>query len=158
VCRILLSAVLIGLSSSVVFIRYFLSGFLLSHMSIELYDFASLHVLQILPPNFHFWTLFTYSFAERNLISLALSLSSIYLGTILIEPVWNTNEFIRFLLIVQLISAILLPIICLVVYAIARQFEDFIFSTAYSGFAPINAAIFVAIKQVVCICGSMLKY
>uniref|UniRef100_A0A914UYD6 Transmembrane protein 115 n=1 Tax=Plectus sambesii TaxID=2011161 RepID=A0A914UYD6_9BILA len=122
-------------------------GFLLSLLSEDLYKFLAIRVHGLLPPNFHVWTVVTYGLVERNIVCLVWSVCSVHLASTLLEPVWGPIELLRFLAIVQVATALIIPTLCFSVYVIFYKDEELLFRSAFAGFTAFDGAIFVAIKQ-----------
>ena len=92
------------------------------------------------------WNVFTCSYFEQRVVSLVAScISLLVLGSVL-EPVWGSKEFLKFLFLVNLSVGCCAFVACLITY-FALYKEQMLYGKL-SGFQGCIAALVVGIKQV----------
>ncbi|KAI6229426.1 hypothetical protein M3Y95_00529800 [Aphelenchoides besseyi] len=121
----------------------FCAGYLLSQISV-LYDVFSLSPNSIFL--FHVWRPFSACFMETNLLLLGWSILTLHQFIHIIEPVWGIPEVIKFTLITQLISTVLISTLGLFSFAVFNAL-DFFYYTNLNGIASLSAGALVAVKQ-----------
>ncbi|MFH4973774.1 hypothetical protein AB6A40_000483 [Gnathostoma spinigerum] len=94
---------------------------------------------------FDIWRLFTHAFCERNPILLIWSLWCLYQSSSVIEPTWGISEFLRYIIIVQVLSSLFIAFGFFLSYTLWTAYAFFF--VKISGCPSVCAAVFVAIKQ-----------
>lgn len=113
------------------------------YASPEIANYVALVPGKTLP---YVWNVFTCSYFEQRVVSLVAScISLLVLGSVL-EPVWGSKEFLKFLFLVNLSVGCCAFVACLITY-FALYKEQMLYGKL-SGFQGCIAALVVGIKQV----------
>lgn len=67
------------------------------------------------------WVYFTATFAEPNIITLLLAGFTIFYGGSYLERAWESGEFVKFVLVVTLISNFVASLLYVALFAITRD-------------------------------------
>ncbi|GFR48527.1 hypothetical protein Agub_g10422 [Astrephomene gubernaculifera] len=118
---------------------YFLAFFLP-----ETVDYIALIPGRTLP---YAWNLLTSGFLTTNPYKLGLEVIGVLLLTRLVEPVYGSKEFLKFLFVVDLSVNICVLVGVYVFFALGRDTGDILY-TKFGGFHGMLAGIVVAVKQV----------
>lgn len=107
------------------------------------------HYLALVPGytvgHMYVWNLVTCSFYELSLFAAGMSVVSIMLFGRYLEPLWGPEEFLRFTLVVNALSAVATFVAAVFLYSLF-QTEALLFS-GFGGFAGALAGYAVAMKQ-----------
>jgi len=102
---------------------------------------------KLLPPNFHVWSLLTYSFIETRFIELFADWFIILLYSKMIEPLWGVYECVLFYFIITALVAFSSSFFYYVVFALTFD-EHYIFDIRINGLGGLLGGFVVAIKQI----------
>ncbi|KAL9365505.1 hypothetical protein Peur_043378 [Populus x canadensis] len=118
------------------------------------------HILvQILPPAVNYlalipartipfvWNLITAGYIEQSIYGVVASTLCLLIVGKLLEPVWGSKEFLKFIFIVNFLISICVFITAISLYYITRQ-ENYLYMPI-SGFQGILAGFLVGIKQII---------
>ncbi|KAL6765988.1 eukaryotic integral membrane protein-domain-containing protein [Haematococcus lacustris] len=92
------------------------------------------------------WNLITSAFVTPNAIELAVNVVALLILARLVEPVYGSKEFLKFLFIVNLVTCCTIFVAVYIAFAISAL--DKLLFTEFSGFHGLNAAMLVAVKQI----------
>ena len=120
-------------------------GYVLS-FSHTVADLLSILPGNILPPNFTFWTIITYSFIESHIWMVACDLAILFLYEKLVSPLWGTLEMLRFYGIISVSVALLTTVTYLFVYLVTRN-TDILFDNPVNGLAGYIGGFTIVLKQ-----------
>ena len=120
-------------------------GYLLSFNSSALNGLA-VTPGNILPPNFWYWTLFTYPFIETHIWNVLVDIVIVVLYGKLVEPLWGAKEMLIFFVVVTLVVAVASTLFYLCAFLVLRS-PDYLFFTKICGLAGYVGAFSVAVKQ-----------
>ncbi|XP_058815491.1 transmembrane protein 115 [Topomyia yanbarensis] len=141
------SALLGNTSSSIKFICIStLVGYLLS-FSDQAVDILSVTPGYLMPPTFWIWTIFTFFFIELHFWEVLVDLITVGLCGKLIEPSWGQMEMLQYFAITNTGVAILTSFYYLF-YSMITKDAELLFDVHIHGLAGINAAVSVAVTQI----------
>mmetsp|Transcript_36298 Transcript_36298/g.91666 ORF Transcript_36298/g.91666 Transcript_36298/m.91666 type:complete len:308 (-) Transcript_36298:710-1633(-) len=92
------------------------------------------------------WNLVTAGFWVANPIELAINVVALLLLARLVEPVYGSKEFLKFLFVVDLLVCCTVFVVVYISYAISASGQ--LLYTEFSGFHGLIAALLVAVKQI----------
>uniref|UniRef100_A0A182V8L5 Transmembrane protein 115 n=1 Tax=Anopheles merus TaxID=30066 RepID=A0A182V8L5_ANOME len=101
----------------------------------------------LMPPTFWVWTIFTYFFIEQHFWEVLVDLVTVGLCGKLIEPSWGQMEMLHYFAITNTGVAILTSLYYLL-YSMATADAEILFNVRIYGLAGMNAAISVAVTQI----------
>ncbi|CAF5211862.1 unnamed protein product, partial [Rotaria magnacalcarata] len=101
---------------------------------------------RVMPPNFWIWTFLTHSFIELHIWHTIIDIIVVFLYSKMIEPLWGTNELLRFYFIVTIPNAIVATCIYFIFYGLTFH-EEYLFERPIYGLAAFLGAFSVVIKQ-----------
>ncbi|KAH9907892.1 eukaryotic integral membrane protein-domain-containing protein [Xylariomycetidae sp. FL2044] len=96
---------------------------------------------------FYPWTFVTTSLVENNVLTLAISVITLYHGGRYLERAWSSREFAKFLLVVSLIPNTLCFLILVTLFTVTRN-ERWTLATI-AGTTPLQISFLVAFSQLV---------
>lgn len=141
------SALLGNTSSSIKFICIStLVGYALS-FSDRAVDILSVTPGYLMPPTFWIWTIFTFCFIELHFWEVLVDLITVGLCGKLIEPSWGGMEMLQYFAITNTGVAILTSFYYLF-YSMITKDAEFLFDVHIHGLAGMNAAVSVAVTQI----------
>ncbi|XP_001649289.2 transmembrane protein 115 [Aedes aegypti] len=141
------SALLGNTSSSIKFICIStLVGYALS-FSDRAVDILSVTPGYLMPPTFWIWTIFTFCFIELHFWEVLVDLITVGLCGKLIEPSWGQMEMLQYFAITNTGVAILTSFYYLF-YSMITKDAEFLFDVHIHGLAGMNAAVSVAVTQI----------
>ncbi|XP_019561109.3 transmembrane protein 115 [Aedes albopictus] len=141
------SALLGNTSSSIKFICIStLVGYALS-FSDRAVDILSVTPGYLMPPTFWIWTIFTFCFIELHFWEVLVDLITVGLCGKLIEPSWGQMEMLQYFAITNIGVAILTSFYYLF-YSMITKDAEFLFDVHIHGLAGMNAAVSVAVTQI----------
>lgn len=121
-------------------------GYLISFKNSAL-DYLAVVPGKLLPPNFHVWSLLTYSFIETRFIELFADWFIILLYSKMIEPLWGVYECVLFYFIITALVAFSSSFFYYFVFALTFD-EHYIFDIRINGLGGLLGGFVVAIKQI----------
>lgn len=92
------------------------------------------------------WNLITAGYLEQSLLEVAFSTVGLLFMGKLLEPIWGSKEFLKFIFVVNFLTSICIFITAIALYYITRQ-ESFLY-TPLSGFHGVLLGFLVGIKQI----------
>uniref|UniRef100_A0A2M3Z3Z2 Transmembrane protein n=1 Tax=Anopheles braziliensis TaxID=58242 RepID=A0A2M3Z3Z2_9DIPT len=101
----------------------------------------------LMPPTFWVWTIFTYFFIEQHFWEVLVDLVTVGLCGKLIEPSWGQMEMLHYFAITNTGVAILTSFYYLF-YSMITKDAEILFNVRIYGLAGMNAAISVAVTQI----------
>lgn len=136
-------------SSSLIF-KLFCFALLLGYLSTFKTNLDQLLCIvpgNLLPPNFHLWTLLTHSFVEYNFFELFVNCFILLLFSKMLEPLWGRLECIQFYFITTISVGLSTTIIYYILF-VASFDEQMIFNVSIHGLGGILGGFTVATKQI----------
>jgi len=110
-------------------------------------DFLALVPGYTIPPHFYIWNVLTAGYFEISLFSTLLdSVAVLFIGKFL-EPIWGSKEYLRFIVIVNVICGICTFLFMVLLYYIMAD-PDLWFESI-CGFSSVIAGFTVAAKQII---------
>ncbi|XP_065184207.1 transmembrane protein 115-like [Sycon ciliatum] len=97
-------------------------------------------------PQFKIWTALTAGFYEQHLVYVLLDFVALLSSSATLQPLWGGEEFIRFIVLVQVLTSIAVILVYFFIYVLIRK-EAYLFTT-FNGMGGLVAALAVAMKQV----------
>lgn len=91
------------------------------------------------------WNLFTAGYLEQSIFGLVVSVLGLLFSGKLIEPVWGSREFLKFIMAVNLLTSMCTFAVAIILYYISQN-ENYLY-TRLSGFHGVLAGFLVAVKQ-----------
>ncbi|GLC33280.1 hypothetical protein PLESTB_000351300 [Pleodorina starrii] len=107
-------------------------------------DYVALIPGRTLP---YVWNLLTAGFLTTNPIKLGLEVLAVLLLTRLVEPVYGSKEFLKFLFVVDFSVSLCVLAGVYIIFAIGQDTGDILY-TKFTGFHGMVAGMVVAVKQV----------
>ncbi|KDP25719.1 hypothetical protein JCGZ_23940 [Jatropha curcas] len=116
-------------------------------------------VVQIVPPAVSYlalipaktipfaWNLITAGYIEQSIYGVVVSTLCLLIMGKLLEPVWGSKEFLKFIFIVNFLTSVCVFIITIALYYITRQ-ENYLY-LPISGFQGVLSGFLVGIKQII---------
>ncbi|CAF0796372.1 unnamed protein product [Rotaria sordida] len=101
----------------------------------------------VMPPNFWIWTFLTHGFIELHIWHTIIDVIVVFLYSKMIEPLWGTNELLRFYFIVTIPNALFATCFYFLFYG-ATFNEEYLFQRPIYGLAAFLGAYTVVIKQI----------
>ncbi|KAK2366397.1 rhomboid protein [Trifolium repens] len=93
------------------------------------------------------WNLITAGYVEQSVYGVVVStLSLLFIGKLL-EPIWGSREFIKFIFVVNFLTSVCVFITAIALYYITRQ-ENYLYMPL-SGFHGVIFGFLVGIKQII---------
>ncbi|XP_042452206.1 rhomboid-like protein 19 [Zingiber officinale] len=92
------------------------------------------------------WNLITAGYIEQSILGVAISTVGLLSFGKLLEPLWGSKEFLKFIIVVNLLTSICVFVTAIALYYITRQ-ESYLY-TPFSGFYGILSGFLVGIKQI----------
>ncbi|ESO05249.1 hypothetical protein HELRODRAFT_191423 [Helobdella robusta] len=120
-------------------------GHLLSYFK-SATDLLAIYPGKLIPPNFDFWTVITYSFIEHHIWMVACNVVVIVMYGKVVEPLWGFVEMIRFYAIVSTSVAVLTTCFYLLQYLFTQDVH-LLFDTSVYGMSGYAAGLTVVLKQ-----------
>ncbi|PNW70127.1 hypothetical protein CHLRE_17g706850v5 [Chlamydomonas reinhardtii] len=130
-----LSKVIAVLLVALYFVAFFLP---------ESVDYVALIPGKTLP---YVWNLVTAGFLTLNPFKLGLEVVAVLLLTRLVEPVYGSKEFLKFLFVVDVSINLCVLIGVYIIFAVGKDTGDILYNK-FAGFHGILAGLVVAVKQV----------
>ncbi|KAJ4720817.1 rhomboid-like protein 19 [Melia azedarach] len=93
------------------------------------------------------WNLITAGYVEQTVHGVLVSVLGLLFMGKLLEPVWGSKEFLKFIFVVNFLTSVCVFITAIALYYITRQ-ENYLYMPV-SGFQGILAGFLVGIKQIV---------
>ncbi|KAG9445542.1 hypothetical protein H6P81_011670 [Aristolochia fimbriata] len=93
------------------------------------------------------WNLITAGYIEQSLLEVVVSVIALLFIGRLLEPIWGSKEFFKFILVVNFLTSVCIFITAIALYYITRQ-ESFLY-TPLSGFHGVLSGFLVGIKQII---------
>ncbi|XP_047324499.1 rhomboid-like protein 19 [Impatiens glandulifera] len=93
------------------------------------------------------WNLITAGYIEQSTYGVVLSIIGLLVLGKLLEPIWGSREFLKFIFVVNFLSSVCVFITAIALYYITRQ-ESYLYMPV-SGFNGILAGFLVGIKQII---------
>ncbi|KAJ4828690.1 Rhomboid-like protein 19 [Turnera subulata] len=116
-------------------------------------------VVQIVPPALDYlalipaktipfaWNLITAGYVEQTIAGVVASTLFLLLTGKVLEPVWGSKEFLKFIFIVNFLTSVCVFITAIALYYITRQ-ESYLYAPI-SGFQAVLSGFLVGIKQII---------
>ncbi|XP_074591359.1 rhomboid-like protein 19 [Curcuma longa] len=92
------------------------------------------------------WNLITAGYIEQSILGVAISTVGLLSFGKLLEPLWGSKEFLKFIIVVNLLTSICVFVTAIALYYITRE-ESYLY-TPFSGFHGILSGFLVGIKQI----------
>ncbi|CAN6471346.1 unnamed protein product [Victoria cruziana] len=92
------------------------------------------------------WNLVTAGYVEQSIVGLIISIVGLLFVGKLLEPIWGPREFLKFILVVNILTSICLFITMIALYYTTTQ-ESFLYHPV-SGFQGILSGFLVGVKQI----------
>ncbi|KAG9447570.1 hypothetical protein H6P81_013698 [Aristolochia fimbriata] len=92
------------------------------------------------------WNLITAGYIEQSLLEVVVSVIGLLFIGRLLEPIWGSKEFFKFILVVNFLTSVCIFITAIALYYITRL-ESFLY-TPLSGFHGVLSGFLVGIKQI----------
>lgn len=110
---------------------------------------ASVDVLALIPARTipFAWNLITAGYIEQTVHGVVVSTIGLLFMGKLLEPVWGSKEFLKFIFIVNFLTSVCVFVTAIALYYITRQ-ENYLYMPL-SGFHGILLALLVGIKQII---------
>ncbi|XP_077252930.1 rhomboid protein-like protein [Tasmannia lanceolata] len=93
------------------------------------------------------WNLITAGYIDQSLPGVVISTIGLLVIGKLLEPIWGSREFLKFIFLVNLLTSLCIFVTAIVLYYITRQ-ESFLY-TPLSGFYGVLSGFLVGIKQII---------
>ncbi|KAJ7975081.1 rhomboid-like protein 19 [Quillaja saponaria] len=118
------------------------------HIVVQLFPSAISYVALIPARTIPFaWNLITAGYIEQSIYGVVVStIGLLFIGKLL-EPVWGSKEFLKFIFVVNFLTSVLIFITAIALYYITRQ-ENYLYMPL-SGFHGVISGFLVGIKQIV---------
>jgi len=108
----------------------------------------SLNAGYTVPPYFYVWNIVTSGFYERSLLVGIMDIVLLLLSGKFLEPIWGSKEFLKFILVVNVVSGLFSFILMVLLYFMVRS-EYLLYDTNLCGFGGVIAGFTVAVKQLI---------
>ncbi|KAG1361798.1 rhomboid-like protein 19 [Cocos nucifera] len=93
------------------------------------------------------WNLITAGYLEQSLPGVVISTVGLLLFGKLLEPLWGSKEFLKFIIVVNFLTAVCVFLTAIALYYITRQ-ESYLY-TPLSGFHGVLSGYLVGTKQII---------
>ncbi|KAF5729507.1 hypothetical protein HS088_TW21G01674 [Tripterygium wilfordii] len=93
------------------------------------------------------WNLITAGYIEQSVYGVVVSSIGLLLTGKLLEPVWGSKEFLKFIFVVNFLTSLCVFVTAIALYYITRQ-ENYLYMPL-SGFHGVLSGFLVGIKQIV---------
>lgn len=93
------------------------------------------------------WNLITAGYIEQSIHGVVISIGGLLLLGKLLEPIWGSKEFLKFIFVVNFLNSVCVFITALSLYYITRE-ETYLYMPL-SGFHGVLAGFLVGVKQIV---------
>ncbi|XP_008785299.1 rhomboid-like protein 19 isoform X1 [Phoenix dactylifera] len=93
------------------------------------------------------WNLITAGYIEQSLPGVVISTVGLLLFGKLLEPLWGSKEFLKFIIVVNFLTSVCVFLTAITLYYIRRQ-ESYLY-TPLSGFHGALSGFLVGIKQII---------
>lgn len=93
------------------------------------------------------WNLMTAGYIEHSLPGVVISTVGLLLLGKLLEPLWGSREFLKFIIVVNFLTSICVFVTAITLYYVTRQ-ESYLY-TPLSGFQGVLSGFLVGIKQII---------
>ncbi|KAF5733757.1 hypothetical protein HS088_TW16G00197 [Tripterygium wilfordii] len=93
------------------------------------------------------WNLITNGYIEQSVYGVVVSLIGLLVMGKLLEPVWGSKEFLKFIFVVNLLTSLCVFVTAIALYYITRQ-ENYLYMPLL-GFHGVLSGFLVGIKQIV---------
>lgn len=93
------------------------------------------------------WNLITAGYIEQSLLGVAVSTVGLLFIGKLLEPIWGSREFFKFIFVVNFLTSVCVFITAIALYYITRQ-ESFLY-TPIAGFHGVLSGFLVGINQII---------
>jgi membrane associated rhomboid family serine protease len=145
-----------------------LAGFILSFylLGVILGEENGVKFLALIPgytiSDIYVWNIFTAGFFDKYLLSSLFDSAILVIFGKYLEPIWGSKEFLKFILIINLLIGFSTFVVVIILYIIFRN-EQLLFAEIY-GFSGILASFSVAMKQLMpenqlpMLCGLRIKH
>ncbi|RZC70349.1 hypothetical protein C5167_033643 [Papaver somniferum] len=119
-----------------------ISGHVILHVFPSFISYLALIPARTIP---FAWNLVTAGYVEQHVIGVILStIGLLFIGRLL-EPVWGSKEFLKFIFVVNFLTSVCVFVTAIAMYYITTQ-ENYLY-TPLSGFHGVLAGFLVGIKQ-----------
>ncbi|XP_026413019.1 rhomboid-like protein 19 [Papaver somniferum] len=119
-----------------------ISGHVILHVFPSFISYLALIPARTIP---FAWNLITAGYVEQHVIGVILStIGLLFIGRLL-EPVWGSKEFLKFIFVVNFLTSVCVFVTAIAMYYITTQ-ENYLY-TPLSGFHGVLAGFLVGIKQ-----------
>uniref|UniRef100_A0A0D6R731 Peptidase S54 rhomboid domain-containing protein n=1 Tax=Araucaria cunninghamii TaxID=56994 RepID=A0A0D6R731_ARACU len=92
------------------------------------------------------WNLITAGYLEQSVFGLVLSVIALLFSGKLLEPIWGSREFFKFIIVVNIFTSISVFVTTIFLYYVTRN-ESFLY-TPLSGFHGVLSGFLVGVKQI----------
>lgn len=92
------------------------------------------------------WNLVTAGYLEHSVFGLVLSIIGLLFSGKLLEPIWGSREFFKFIIVVNIFTSISVFVTTIFLYYITRM-ESFLYTPLY-GFHGVLSGFLVGVKQI----------
>ncbi|MQM09332.1 hypothetical protein Taro_042203 [Colocasia esculenta] len=93
------------------------------------------------------WNIITAGYVEKSIFGMIVSISSLLISGKLLEPIWSTREFLKFIVFVNACTLGGVYVTALISYYITKR-ESFLY-LPLSGFHGVISGFLVGVKQIV---------
>ncbi|XP_032231642.2 transmembrane protein 115 [Nematostella vectensis] len=100
----------------------------------------------LIPPKLRIWTLITGGFLEYRFWNVGIDIAVLVLCGKFIEPLWGALEFLKFVLILNVGTSLLISVVCLALYMATFNLHIWFFQ--FSGMTGIISGMLVAFMQI----------
>ncbi|KAF2070929.1 hypothetical protein CYY_007753 [Polysphondylium violaceum] len=111
-------------------------------------EYLTINAAYIVPPYFFLWTFFTAGLFDTKIISGIINIIILLFSGQYLEPIWGSQEFLKFIAVVNFFSGLFTFIFYLFGYILIGN-ENFLYRTYVCGFSGIILAFSVALKQLI---------
>eukprot|EP01018_Ginkgo_biloba_P020436 Gb_15798 [translate_table: standard] len=118
-------------------------GYAISQLFPSTIDFLALVPGKTIP---FAWNLLTAGYLEQSIFGLILSVAGLLFSGKLLEPIWASKEFVKFIAVVNLFTSISTFVTTILLFYITGR-ESFLY-TPLSGFHGVLSGFLVGVKQI----------
>jgi len=111
-------------------------------------EYFTINAAYIVPPYFFIWTLFTAGLFDNKIISGILNIVLLLLSGQYLEPIWGSQEFLKFIAVVNFFSGLFTFIFNLFGFILIGN-ENLLYRTYVCGFSGVIIGFAVALKQLI---------
>jgi membrane associated rhomboid family serine protease len=118
------------------------------HLAVQIFP-SSVNYLALIPAKTipFSWNLVTAGYIEQTIYGLVVNIIGLLFMGKLLEPIWGSKEFLKFIFAVNLLTSIFVFITAIALYYLTMQ-ENYLYMPV-SGFSGVFAGFLVGIKQIV---------